>query len=72
MLNRLLFSPGHKPAAEVRQWELDHNETAALHLVASRTRTVDLVDDRTWSNLEMERVFAKLDKSLTPLGRVRR
>jgi hypothetical protein len=27
-----------------------------------------LVDDRTWSDLEMERVFNRLNKSTTPLG----
>ena len=28
----------------------------------------DVIDDRTWSDLEMERVFMRLNKSTTPLG----
>ncbi len=28
----------------------------------------DRVDDRTWSDLEMEKIFLRLDKSITPLG----
>jgi hypothetical protein len=69
MKSGLLSSTSRAAPTEDRQWSLDQNETAALHRVLSGTRpAADLVDDRTWSDLELERVFGKLDNAVTPLG----
>ncbi len=58
-----------KSQSTARQWELSASETAAYdqHL-ARECLEPDRVDDRTWSDLEMEKVFLRLDNSVTPLG----
>ena len=57
-----------KPASQGRRWELDAAQMSAYHrarALASESLESDLVDDRTWSDLEMDRVFARLDNSVT-------
>src|ERR1017187_9970317 len=51
------------------QYELTDPEIAAyFRSVAAEWPKAELVEDRTWSDLEMERVFIRLNKSTTPLG----
>jgi hypothetical protein len=56
-------------AADSQPCELTAQETTAyFRLLAAECPEVDWVDDRTWSDLEMDRVFIRLNKSTTPLG----
>ncbi len=42
---------------------------ASIHAAQMRSDPApDTVDDRTWSDLEMQKVFARLDRSVSPLG----
>src|SRR3954447_6661629 len=52
-----------------KKWTLNAGQTAAYHRSCARDYAeADLVDDRTWSELEMDDVFLRLDQSITPLG----
>lgn len=52
-----------------RQWDLSATETAAYDTyLAQECPERDGVDERTWSDLEMEKILLRLDKSITPLG----
>jgi hypothetical protein len=52
-----------------KKWTLNPRQTAAYHVFRARDcKEAELVDDRTWSELEMDAVFDRLDKSITPLG----
>ena len=42
--------------------------TAYFRSLAPEWPAADVVDDRTWTDLEMERVFLRLNKSATPPG----
>src|ERR1035438_3710548 len=53
------------------QYELTDPEiTAYFRSLAMDWPKADVIDDRTWSDLEMERVFMRLNKSTTPLGAI--
>ena len=63
------FRAKGKSQPDSRQWELTASETAAYHRCLAQASSVpDLVDDRTWSDLEMERIFLRFNKCVTPLG----
>jgi MutS domain V len=67
--NYFLSQTQHKSQPNDRQWELSTAETAAYdNYLARESSAPDRVDDRTWSDLEMEKIFLRLDKSVTPLG----
>jgi hypothetical protein len=52
-----------------RKWELSSAEMAAYHRVLAREYAeVDVVDDRVWADLEMTRIYQKLDQTVSPLG----
>jgi hypothetical protein len=52
-----------------KKWTLDAGQTAAYHEFRARDHAeAAVVDDRTWSELEMDKVFLRLDRSITPLG----
>lgn len=60
---------GRKPANDARQWELDDAAVETLDVAQTRSDPMrDRVDDRTWSDLEMQKVFYRLDNSVSPLG----
>lgn len=52
-----------------RPWEMTPSEQAAYHEFAARKIPADdLVDERVWADLEMPKVFGRLDRSATPAG----
>jgi hypothetical protein len=69
-LGQALFSLHRRRAPPTeRKWELTAAELAACHRVWTREcSAADVLDEQTWSDLEMERVRARLDRSVTPLG----
>lgn len=57
------------PLTAARTWTLNDAQISACYRsLANRSREADAAHDRVWSDLEMEKVFARLDKSFTPLG----
>lgn len=53
-----LVTPGHKDASSIsRYFDLTRNVSAG-----------QIVDDKTWTDLEFPRIFAELDSTETPLG----
>jgi DNA mismatch repair ATPase MutS len=57
------------PSAADRRWTLSAEETAAyLRTEAPDCLQEDFVDDRTWSDLEMEKIYARFDRCITPMG----
>lgn len=46
----------------------DTQRAAYFHGLANDQDAAKSIDDRTWSDLEMDLVFCRLDRSLTPLG----
>lgn len=69
IIDRLFLEKRSERPADERQWELTSDELAAYHRVrVAEISEVDLVDDRTWSDLEMGRICRRLDRSVTPLG----
>jgi len=64
------FRTGGKTQTVGQQWELTAAETAAYHRsLAQDCAEADLIDDRTWSDLEMERVFRRLTSASRPWER---
>src|ERR1035441_5283131 len=62
-------TPERNASTDGAQYELTGPETTAyFRSLAPEWLEADVVDDRTWSDLEMERVFIRLNKSTTPLG----
>jgi DNA mismatch repair ATPase MutS len=58
-----------KPPVEERTWELSATEMSAYHRALVQDYAVeDTVDDQVWADLEMTRVYEKLDQAVTPLG----
>lgn len=54
-----------------RQWEYTASRPASVHGdrdLAKVCPEYDLVEDRVWQDLEMEMVFMRFDRSITPLG----
>jgi hypothetical protein len=52
-----------------RTWELSPEEAAAYHRLCNwDCASVDLVDDRTWADLELIKIFRSFDGAVTPLG----
>lgn len=67
--NRWFCKPDRDARTAERRWELDVGQTTVYQRAMARECSEwDLVDDRTWSDLEMEKIFARFDRSLTPLG----
>src|ERR1035441_8062194 len=63
------LAPERNASTDGAQYELTGPETTAyFRSLAPEWPEADVVDDRTWSDLEMERVFIRLNKSTTPLG----
>src|ERR1035438_6870905 len=62
-------TPERNASTDGAPYELTGPETTAyFRSLAPEWLEADVVDDRTWSDLEMERVFIRLNKSTTPLG----
>ena len=60
---------GPKQPADERRWDLAPDAAATYHLALSaEIPSLDQVDDRTWSDLELDKVFVRLDRATTPLG----
>ncbi|HET7626453.1 MAG TPA: hypothetical protein VFM25_14435, partial [Verrucomicrobiae bacterium] len=58
-----------KSQAIKRNWQLTDSERSAYHFaLLEKDSEIQAVDERTWSDLEMDLVFARLDKAITPLG----
>lgn len=69
IIDRLFFEKRAQRPAFERQWELTSDELTAYHRVrVAKINPVDLVDDRTWSDLEMGKIYLHLDRSVTPPG----
>jgi hypothetical protein len=52
-----------------RTWSLTPEQSVLYHnFRAKRCGEADLVDERTWSELEMEKVCARMDRCITPPG----
>jgi hypothetical protein len=54
--------------ANGRQWKYNASRPALVHLDTLKVCLDDLVEDRIWQDLEMEMVFKRFDRSITPLG----
>lgn len=62
---------GEKEAKErpARDWELSPEQAAAYHQARGREHSdFTPVDEQTWSDLELEKVLARLDRCVTPPG----
>ena len=58
-----------EPNAATRRWELDASQLGAYQAaLASVGTSADEVDERTWADLEFDKILARLDRSVTPLG----
>lgn len=52
-----------------RNWELNPEKTTVYHHALGRAGAApERVDDQTWSDLEMEKVFVRLDRCISPPG----
>lgn len=63
------FRTRGKSEPEGQQWELTASDRSAFHRSVTKDfAEADVIDDRTWSDLEMEKVYSRLNKCVTPLG----
>jgi DNA mismatch repair ATPase MutS len=67
--NRWRTKANPSPASRPRQLSLETSDLVAYHeLLRERDQSAEVVDDASWSDLEMDKVFARLDGAATPLG----
>ena len=66
-LGRLPGAPVGTPPGGGRRWELEERRLADTPATLPPNKA-DLVDDRTWSDLEMDKVFRRWDQAITPPG----
>jgi DNA mismatch repair ATPase MutS len=58
-----------KSQPDGREWELSDSEKMAYYQqCAKECAEMDLMDERTWSDLEMEKVYLRLNQCVSPLG----
>ena len=63
-----LVTPGHKDASSIsRYFDLTRNVSDG-QVSPIRRHGRQVVDDKTWTDLELPRIFAELDSTETPLG----
>jgi DNA mismatch repair ATPase MutS len=57
------------PVAHEKKWQHTASGPAVPHRIDSESfGECDFVEERVWQDLEMEAVFARFDRSITPLG----
>ena len=67
--SRFPFRPQGQSAPDEQKWELTVSEIAAYHRgLTAESPNADQVDDRAWSDLELEKIFTRLNRCVTPLG----
>lgn len=67
--NLFLTAPKNTSVASDRRWELEASQRVAfLNARIDPSPELDRVDDRTWAELELDKVLIRLDQSVTPLG----
>lgn len=68
-MSRFFFRKRQTLRTPSRRWELDATSFAEYHnALQSQSPTLVAIDDRTWSDLELDKTFLRLDRSLTPCG----